>query len=146
MAKGAAAMRFNIVTGFMVLVGAVTAAWAQAPGERSAVIATDCDRSCLISSLHSYMDALAHKDPGRARFAKSVRFTENDVEMPIGDGLSRVQIHKELPGHTSEPLTPVSAYWKGSKRATADAHNRHVICVDMIQRCVIGFDVDIQHT
>src|SRR6185312_881959 len=71
----------------VVAVTGTASAWAQAPGERSAVIATDCDRSCLISSLHSYMDALAHKDPGRARFAKSVRFTENDVEMPIGDGL-----------------------------------------------------------
>jgi hypothetical protein len=74
----------------MMIVVAVTgsaSAWAQAPGERSAVIATDCERSCLISALHSYMDALAHKDPGRAHFAKSVRFTENDVEMPIGDGL-----------------------------------------------------------
>src|SRR3569833_2782165 len=82
-----AAMRFNIVTGIVVLVGAVTAGWAQAPGERSAVIATDCDRSCLVGFLHSYMDALVHKDPARARFAKAVRFTENDVSMPIGDGL-----------------------------------------------------------
>jgi len=80
-------MRFNIVTGIVVLVGAVTAGWAQAPGERSAVIATDCDRSCLVGFLHSYMDALVHKDPARARFAKAVRFTENDVSMPIGDGL-----------------------------------------------------------
>ena len=87
-------MRINIaakfrILGFMTMVlalaGGVT--WAQAPGERSAVIPTDCDRSCLIGFLHSYMDALVHKDPGRARFAKNVRFTENDVEMPIGDGL-----------------------------------------------------------
>jgi len=34
------------------------------------------------------MDALVHKDPSRAHFAKDVRFTENDVEMPLGrDGL-----------------------------------------------------------
>src|SRR4029077_12421268 len=33
-------------------------------------------------------DALVHKDPGRAHFSDSVRFTENDVEMPLGhDGL-----------------------------------------------------------
>lgn len=61
---------------------------AQAPGERSAVIASDCDRACLLSLVHSYMDALVHKDPHRAPFASAVRFTENDVEMPIGhDGL-----------------------------------------------------------
>jgi hypothetical protein len=63
------------------------AALAQAPGEPSAVISKDCDHACLIGFLNSYMDALAHKDRGRAQFAKSVRFTENDVEMPLGEGL-----------------------------------------------------------
>jgi hypothetical protein len=71
----------------LVLGVAGTTTWAQAPGERSAVVPTDCDRTCLIGFLHSYMDALTHKDPARAHFAKTVRFTENDVEMPIGDGL-----------------------------------------------------------
>ena len=33
------------------------------------------------------MDALAHKEPCRARFATHVRFTENDVELPVGSGL-----------------------------------------------------------
>lgn len=87
-------MRINIgrqvvALSFLTLALAVagTATWAQAPGVRSAVIPTDCNRSCLIGFLHSYMDALAHKDPARAHFAKSVRFTENNVEMPIGDGL-----------------------------------------------------------
>jgi len=64
------------------------AAFAQAPGERSAVIPTDCNHACLLGFVHSYMDALVHKDPSRAHFAKDVRFTENDVEMPLGrDGL-----------------------------------------------------------
>jgi hypothetical protein len=71
----------------LVLGVAATTTWAQAPGERSAVIPTDCDRACLIGFLHSYLDALVHKEPARAHFAKTVRFTENDVEMPIGDGL-----------------------------------------------------------
>ena len=78
-------LALNLLT--LALAAAGTTTWAQAPGVRSAVIPTDCNRSCLIGFLHSYMDALAHKDPARARFAKSVRFTENDVEMPIGDGL-----------------------------------------------------------
>ena len=33
------------------------------------------------------MDALVHKDPSRAPFARGVMFTENDVAMPIGEGL-----------------------------------------------------------
>jgi len=60
---------------------------AQAPGERSAVIPDDCNRACLIKAVHSYMDALRAKDPKRAPFAKDVVFTENNVVMPIGEGL-----------------------------------------------------------
>jgi hypothetical protein len=60
---------------------------AQAPGKASAYTAVACDRACLIGQLHAYMDALTHRDPKRARFAKDVMFTENDVAMPIGEGL-----------------------------------------------------------
>jgi hypothetical protein len=58
---------------------------AQAPGQSSAVIAKDCDHACLVGFLHSYLDALTHKDRSRAHFAADVRFTENDVEMPLGN-------------------------------------------------------------
>jgi ketosteroid isomerase-like protein len=77
------------LAGFALLSAAVPfrAAHAQAPGEPSAVIARDCDRECLIGIARRYMDALAHKDPSRAPLSRQVRFTENDVEMPIGDGL-----------------------------------------------------------
>lgn len=74
-----------LLAGFLLLQGGVSSA--QAPGEASAVLPKDCDRACLIGFLDSYMDALAHKDPGRARFASRVRFTENDVELPVGSGL-----------------------------------------------------------
>jgi hypothetical protein len=59
---------------------------AQAPGEASAVTPS-CDRTCLIGMLHSYLDALRHKDRGLAPFARTVRYAENDVEMPFGEGL-----------------------------------------------------------
>ncbi|HEY4210811.1 MAG TPA: hypothetical protein VGM84_04995 [Steroidobacteraceae bacterium] len=64
----------------------LTVTLAQAPGRVSAV-AGECDRNCLIGSLHNYLDALVHKDPKRAKLAPDVRFTENDVEMPIGEGI-----------------------------------------------------------
>ena len=62
---------------------------AQAPGQPSAWTAVACDRACLIGFLHRYLDALTHKDPSRAPLAKSAMFTENDVAMPIGQGLWR---------------------------------------------------------
>ena len=60
---------------------------AQPPGQESAYKAVSCDRACLIGQLHAYMDAITHHDPSRARFAKDVMFTENDVALPIGSGL-----------------------------------------------------------
>lgn len=61
--------------------------WAQSYGERTALPRGDCDRTCLESSADAYVDALRRKDVSRAPFAKHVRFTENSVEMPLGEGL-----------------------------------------------------------
>jgi hypothetical protein len=44
-----------------------------------------CDYACLIAFTHRYMDALVHKDVSRIPLAADVRFTENDVQMPIGE-------------------------------------------------------------
>lgn len=63
-------------------------AGAQAPGQRSAYIDLGCDRDCLIGFARAYVDALGHRDPTRVALARNARFTENNVEMPIGnDGL-----------------------------------------------------------
>ena len=70
----------SLVAGLAVL----SAAQAQAPGERSAVFATDCDYACLTAHVRGYMDALAHRDASRLRLANDLRFTENNVEMPFG--------------------------------------------------------------
>ena len=70
----------------MIAVLATGIARAQAPGEASAV-APNCNRTCLIGMLHSYLDAMGHKDRGLAPFARNVRYVENNVEMPLGEGL-----------------------------------------------------------
>jgi hypothetical protein len=44
-----------------------------------------CDYACLIGFTHRYMDALVHKDVARIPLAPDVRFTENNVEMPVGE-------------------------------------------------------------
>jgi hypothetical protein len=77
----------SLVTAFAV--AALAPGWgaAQAPGEPSAVFNSDCDYQCLIGFTSSYMDALARRDASRVKVAKNVRFTENNVEMPIGKGL-----------------------------------------------------------
>jgi len=46
-----------------------------------------CDRRCLDISLDGYLQALLNKDPSSAHFTSDVKFTENNVELKIGDGL-----------------------------------------------------------
>ena len=79
------------VAGFAAALGLLLAApaMAQAPGQSSAWSVPACDHGCLIGYLHRYMDALVHRAPAQAPFAKGAMFTENDVAMPIGQGLWR---------------------------------------------------------
>lgn len=57
---------------------------AQSPGRLSAVIQTGCDHDCLIGLARQYVDALSRKDASKLPLARTVRFTENNVEMPLG--------------------------------------------------------------
>src|SRR5690606_24002221 len=66
---------------------AATPALAQAPGEPSAVIDPECDRACLIGHVEGHMKALAARDPSQIQLAADVRFTENNVFIPVGEGL-----------------------------------------------------------
>lgn len=53
----------------------------------SAYRAIDCDRKCLEGAVDAYLAALVARKPEQAPWAKHVKFTENNVEMKIGDGL-----------------------------------------------------------
>jgi hypothetical protein len=46
-----------------------------------------CDRDCLYAVLDQYLDALNDKDPFRLPWADDARFTENNVELLVGDGV-----------------------------------------------------------
>jgi hypothetical protein len=49
--------------------------------------AADCDRQCLYGFVDQYLQALVAKDPSRLPWAKTVKFTENNVVLEVGDGL-----------------------------------------------------------
>src|SRR5579862_8579629 len=49
--------------------------------------ASACDRACLNGFVDQYMAAVAAHDPSRLRTAPNVRYTENNVEMKLGEGL-----------------------------------------------------------
>lgn len=87
---------------------------AQAPGESSAVTTPDCDRACLIGHLQAHMRALAARDPAALPLAEGARFTENNVFIPVGDGLwDTVTAVDEVGLETADPTTG-NAAWFGS--------------------------------
>jgi hypothetical protein len=46
-----------------------------------------CDRRCLADFITTYLDAMLAHDPGKLHTSSRVRFTEDTVEMRLGDGL-----------------------------------------------------------
>lgn len=65
----------------------VLAACASLPSALHAQSSADCDRACLRDVLTRYLDSLVAHDPTKAPLADTVRFTEDSVEMPVGEGL-----------------------------------------------------------
>jgi hypothetical protein len=61
--------------------------------------ASDCDRDCLSGFITQYLDALVAHNPSALPLSKNVRFTEDSVEMHLGDGLwknaSRIRAYRQ---------------------------------------------------
>ena len=49
--------------------------------------AQTCDRDCLVSIMKSYLAALVKHDTKAVPFDKDIKFTENTVILPLGEGL-----------------------------------------------------------
>lgn len=99
---------------------AATPALAQAPGEPSAVIDPECDRACLIGHVEGHMKALAARDPSQIQLAADVRFTENNVFIPVGEGLWDTVTGVDATGLTAaDPLTG-NAAWFGSVKENGE--------------------------
>jgi hypothetical protein len=81
--------RLTTVVAYGLLALAAQQVLAQAPGAYSAVVDTRCDRQCLIGVADGYMAALARKDPSPLPVSPDLRFTENNVVLPIGEGVWR---------------------------------------------------------
>jgi hypothetical protein len=57
------------------------------PARLEAQSAAPCDRACLGDVMTRYLDSLVAHDSKRAPLAERVRFTEDAVELPAGEGL-----------------------------------------------------------
>jgi hypothetical protein len=62
-------------------------------------VAADCDRECLRGFITQYLDALVAHNPTALPLSAKVRFTEDSVEMHLGDGLwkdvSRIRTYRQ---------------------------------------------------
>jgi len=57
------------------------------PANAAPAKAGDCDRACLDGFVDQYMAAVAAHDPSKLPHSASARYTENNVEMKLGEGL-----------------------------------------------------------
>ncbi|HEY4212572.1 MAG TPA: hypothetical protein VGM84_13915 [Steroidobacteraceae bacterium] len=81
-------MKRTLWLAITVLVASLAgAAQPQPAASPAAHNSSECDHDCLVGFTHRYMDALLHKDPSRIPLARDAKFTENDVVMPIGEGI-----------------------------------------------------------
>jgi hypothetical protein len=60
---------------------------AEATGGSPAAKASDCDRACLNGFVDQYLAAIVAHDPSKLPHSANVRYTENNVELKLGDGL-----------------------------------------------------------
>ncbi|MDM7997272.1 MAG: hypothetical protein QUT30_16495 [Acidobacteriota bacterium] len=61
----------------------------------SAALQTSCDRTCLEGYVDKYMDAMLAHDANKALFDDNCRFTENGVQLPLGnEGLWATMVGK----------------------------------------------------
>src|SRR5581483_2977584 len=56
-------------------------------GPMAAAAGLDCDRNCLRDTLTQYLSAMVAHKPGGLPLARGARFTENGVELELGQGL-----------------------------------------------------------
>ncbi len=57
------------------------------PGLGAAAPRANCDEACLKSVMDGYLQALQQHDPSGLKLAPTVRFTENGVQIPLGEAL-----------------------------------------------------------
>lgn len=79
---------FMLCASVVALAGAAPA-HAQWHGRPSALYDVSCDRECLLGHAEGYMQAMMAKDPGLLPLSPDVILTENNVVLPVGDGVWR---------------------------------------------------------
>ncbi len=107
-------------TPLLIMAGATAAAfsaspaWAQQPGQKSAVYELNCDRDCLLGFLGEYIDAMRDGAPSAAPVSEKIVFTENNVVIPHGKGLWTTVDDVDAIGLEVADTQTQNAAWFGS--------------------------------
>jgi hypothetical protein len=84
-------MRSKTISGIFVVLVLFTAACrktdAPGAGAGAETVAAECDRACLEGYVNRYLDAMLEHEATPELFAPGCRFTENGVQLPLGEGL-----------------------------------------------------------
>ena len=100
---------------FLLAATAAFTAHARAPGERSAWEAVTCDHACLSQWTRDYVAALARRDASTLKVHEDVRFTENNVELPLGrEGLWKTATGVAANGLIAADVETGNAAWLGT--------------------------------
>ena len=75
-----------VITAALSLAPTLVSADMPAETRRVVPYAVACDRACLYAIADRYMAALITKDPTKLSVARDIRFSENQVMMPLGEG------------------------------------------------------------
>ena len=76
--------RSNLLVCFftmLLLYGCISVGYARTPQGNA------CDRACLEGFVNLYLEALVAKDPSRLPLTPHARYTENGIELKLGDGM-----------------------------------------------------------
>ena len=71
----------------LLLLGSIAQGADRSVPPSSVPLERHCDRACLYRSLDGFLEALRQRDPWRTTWSKDALFTENNVAMPLGEGL-----------------------------------------------------------
>jgi hypothetical protein len=99
--------RINVLLAALLL---ATPFWL--PARLGAQVSAACDRACLADVVTRYLGSLVAHDPKMAPLAEGARFTEDTVELPVGEGLWK----------TASKLRPFRTDFLDVRAGTAAVH------------------------
>lgn len=71
---------------------------------KAARVKQDCDRECLRGFMTQYLDALIAQKPGEVPVSNDMRYTENTVDIKLGEGLWKSKL--EMTSYRQDILDP----------------------------------------